>query len=421
MSKSYRIPLLCSLGNMLELYDYTLYGILLVTLSQVFFPHDNLHVSHMLAMASFGLSFLVAPFGAMIWGRVGDLLGRKTMLVRSLLLMAVPSFLIACLPTYAMIGWLAPCLLFLCRVMQVISASGELKGAKIFAMEHMGEGMWGRVSGMISASVALGVALAMTMGWLVVHFKDASEHIWRLPFFLSCLLAVMGMIIRSKMKESPAFEEQKKAAPFVQAPFVQDYWALTTRYGRECFLVFLLGGFLGTLSYTMFAFMHYLLTQRLMLPANLVFALAMLGLLGTAIAAIGVGVLVDKKGGRIMMCITLLLAACGGLPAMALIATKSGGALMVAHGILGGLLGAYGAVSTVVMAQLFPSAVRCRGVMFYYAVGVAIFGGMTPLLFANVAMLPFGIYGVGAILSTYALLVFYYYKKVYTPSSSISG
>ena len=209
IQKKTNILFFVPIGNFLELYDYTLYAVLLYIISPEFFPSNSSSTSLLFGMLSFALTMLICPLSAWFWGWYGDRYGRLPMLKQSIMLMAIPSLLISLLPNYKEIGILAPILLISCRILQAISASGEVMGGKIFAMEHLGKRNFGNVSGLTSLGGSLGVGLAMGMGLLI----SKTGISWRLPFFIGGSLAIVGLMIRRKLSESPEFISLLKNMP----------------------------------------------------------------------------------------------------------------------------------------------------------------------------------------------------------------
>jgi MHS family proline/betaine transporter-like MFS transporter len=375
--KKIKILSFAFIGHFLELYDYTLYVVMLTIISPKFFPSESANISLLFGMLSFALTLIIYPIGSWFWGWYGDHYGRLPLLKQSIMLMALPSLIISILPTYEQIGVWAPIILIICRILQAISASGEIKGAKIFAMEHLGSHALGRVSGFISCSGSLGVLLAMAMGLLL----STTNLSWRVPFLVGSSLAVVGVLIRRKLAESPEFIKmiQNKPKHKIGLSNIRD---MIRNHKTEAMIVVILGALLGILSYTMHAFLNpYLIS--LGYHHNLAYGMGVIGLLASAVSSFITGIIIDKTNARKIMslnikfCIIILPISFGLIISAHQYSEMF---LYLAYILLGTILGMNAACCSVVMYQLFEPENRCRGVMFFYSLGAAIFGGFTPLI-----------------------------------------
>jgi MHS family proline/betaine transporter-like MFS transporter len=362
------------LGHMLELYDYTLYAVMLPILSPAFFPADDPSVSIIRGMLSLSVAFFVASIGSIFWGWYGDKFGRLRMLQASILFMALPSLIISLLPDYHQIGIIAPSILIFCRIAQGISASAEIKGAKIFVMEHLGDKQLGITSGYITFSGAIGVAFAMLMGLLVSKYHH-HDNLWRAPFLFGSILGIVGILIRKNLTESKLFLDlvkEKKSTNIATLP------TIIREFRSQAFIVLILGGFIGVISYNMHAFMNPFITS-IGYSKDFAFAMGIMALLCSALAALFTGIYIDKKNNsyniitkNAFYC-TLLF-----LPCFALILSHKIIFCIIAYIIMGSLIGINAASCSVVMYKLFPVHIRCRGILLCYTLGVSIFGGITP-------------------------------------------
>jgi len=368
-----------SIGNSLELYDFSLYGIMLPFLAPLFFPAESPLMSLFIAWLSFAITFCIAPVGSIFWGWYGDKFGRVPMLRLSLITMAVPSLGIALLPTYDTIGLFAPAILIILRIMQGVSASGEIMGAKIFAMEALGARNHGLCSGIISCAGAFGVLLAMSMAY-ATSTHETIENFWRIPFFIGSCLFVVARLWRTYLAK--AFTSQQRST--FEQPVHQELFAIITNQPYSSIIVFMLGALLGILTYSMHAFLNPFLVQQ-GVEATEVYQFSIYGLISTMAFAILTGIYLDngknlKHTNRVIITLIALLA----FPLFILI--QYGGLFtLLSYLILAGLLGMYACSAAVIMYRSFAPTIRCRGVMFNYAMGCAIFGGLTPLLL-NIAV-----------------------------------
>lgn len=363
-----------SVGNSLELYDFSLYGIMLPFLAPLFFPSENPVMSLFVAWLSFAITFCIAPLGSIFWGWYGDKFGRVSMLRLSLVTMAVPSLGIALLPTYETIGLFAPAILIILRIMQGVSASGEVMGAKIFAMEALGAKNYGLCSGIISCAGAFGVLLAMSMAYATSTYEDV-ENFWRIPFFLGSCLFIVARLWRTYLAKSLPTAQQ---STFNQAAH-QELLAIIARQPYSSLIVFMLGALLGVLTYSMHAFLNPFLAQQGIATTE-VYQYSIYGLISTMVFATLTGIYLDN--GKNLKQTNMLIIALITLLSFPLFITIQYGGLfsLLSYLILAGLLGMYACSSAVIMYRSFAPTIRCRGVMFNYAMGCAIFGGLTPLL-----------------------------------------
>ncbi|MGC4100263.1 MFS transporter [Ferruginibacter sp.] len=204
-----------SLGTLIEWYDFYIFGMLAKTISTQFFPEGNDTAALLSTLAIFAAGFLVRPFGALVFGRLGDLIGRKYTFLLTLVLMGGSTFLIGLVPSYKTIGMAAPLLVLLLRLIQGLALGGEYGGAATYVAEHAPEGRRGYFTAWIQTTATLGlfVALGVIMGVRKIVNDDAAFNAewggWRYPFWMSILLVGVSIYIRLKMNESPVFAKLK--------------------------------------------------------------------------------------------------------------------------------------------------------------------------------------------------------------------
>jgi MFS transporter, MHS family, shikimate and dehydroshikimate transport protein len=224
-----------AIGCTIEWYDFFLYGTVTpLVLNKLFFPNFSPVMGTLLAYTTFFVGFIARPVGGVIFGHFGDKVGRKTMLIMTLLVMGVATFLIGLLPGYSTVGIWAPLLLLLLRVFQGIGLGGEWGGAVLMATEHSPEGKRGFYGSWPQIGVPAGLLLsAGLVSGLSLFGNDAFlAWGWRLAFMLSAVLVAIGLYIRLKILETPAFEQLKQAGAEVAVPFVE----LVTTHGKEVML-----------------------------------------------------------------------------------------------------------------------------------------------------------------------------------------
>ncbi|MDN3025299.1 MFS transporter [Streptomyces sp. S.PB5] len=219
------------IGSALEYYDFFIYGSAAALIfPEIFFDKSDPATATLLSLATFGVAYAARPIGALFLGHFGDKLGRKKIMVFTLILMGVSTFLIGCLPTRDQVGTLAPVLLVLCRVLQGISAAGEQASANSMTLEHAPPGRRGFFTSFTLSGTQGGQLLA-TLAFIPIAALPEDQLLswgWRIPFFLSIAVAVVGYVIRRKLQETPAFEQQTASEGVVKMPLAvlaRNHWA----------------------------------------------------------------------------------------------------------------------------------------------------------------------------------------------------
>ncbi|MFM2137955.1 MAG: hypothetical protein RJA57_262 [Bacteroidota bacterium] len=204
-----------SVGTMIEWYDFYIFGMLYTTLSTQFFPKENETAAQLSTLALFAAGFIVRPFGALVFGRLGDLVGRKYTFLLTLVLMGGSTFLIGCVPNYDSIGIAAPIIVLILRLVQGLALGGEYGGAATYVAEHAPRKKRGYYTSWIQTTATLGLFIALGVILLVKSIMSeqtfqAAWGGWRIPFWISLLLVGISIYIRIRMKESPLFAQLKK-------------------------------------------------------------------------------------------------------------------------------------------------------------------------------------------------------------------
>lgn len=209
-------------GSALEYYDLAIYGTAAaLVFPTIFFPEGNQAVATVASLATFGVAYVARPFGSFLMGHIGDRFGRKQILIGTLLLMGVSTFLIGCLPSYDKVGMLAPILLVTLRLLQGLSAAGEQAGANSMSFEHAPDNRRGFFTSWTLSGTQGGQVLAPLVFLPVIALlSDEQLHSWgwRIPFWISAALLVVGFIIRRSLDETPEFHAEKKSAEVPPAP-----------------------------------------------------------------------------------------------------------------------------------------------------------------------------------------------------------
>src|SRR5215475_662941 len=300
-----------AVGTMIEWYDFYIFGSLATIIAPLFYPPGNNTLALIAYLSTFAVGFVVRPFGALFFGRIGDLVGRKYAFLVTLLIMGGATALIGLLPTYETIGLLAPILLILIRVLQGLALGGEYGGAATYVAEHVPDGRRGFFTSFIQITATLGLFLSLAVILIVqgsMAKEDFASYGWRIPFLLSILLVGMSLYIRLRMKESPIFTHLKTTGKTSHSPLRESFgnWDNIKRV-----LISLFGATAGqgVVWYTGQFYALFYLQSILKVEArtaNIVIAIALL--LGMPFFVV-VGSLSDRIGRKRLMMAGCLLAA----------------------------------------------------------------------------------------------------------------
>jgi MFS transporter, MHS family, shikimate and dehydroshikimate transport protein len=374
-----RVVFASLIGATIEWYDFFLYGVVAgIVFNKLFFPAGNEVVSTMLAYATFAVGFLARPLGGIIFGHFGDRIGRKSMLVLTLMIMGVATVLIGLLPTYDQIGIAAPLLLLLFRVMQGVGLGGEWGGAVLMAYEYAPKDKRGFYASIPQIGLAIGLCLASGLVGLMSKTLTEAQFLswgWRVGFIASILLVGVGIYIRMSITETPEFERVKAAGAEAKMPFLE----LLRRYPKAI-LLGMGARFIDGVFFNIFAvFSIGYLTNTIKVPRTdalwavssaafvMIFAIPLFGWLS------------DQLGRPRTYAIGSFLLALTAVPLfMALNTGNMGlvtGALIVCFGIIYAMC--YGPEAAL-FADLFDARVRYTGISFVYQFSGIFASGITP-------------------------------------------
>lgn len=299
-----------SVGTLIEWYDFYIFGSLAVVISTKFFPSDNPTAAFLSTLATFAAGFVVRPFGALFFGRLGDLIGRKYTFMVTLLLMGASTFLIGCIPSYETIGMLAPAFVLVLRLLQGLALGGEYGGAATYVAEHAPKGKKGYWTSWIQTTATAGLILSLMVILCTRTFLTDAEFDswgWRVPFWVSILMVFVSWMIRRKMSESPAFEKAKTEGKVSANPLKESFG---NRFNLKFVLLALFGATMGqgVVWYTgQFYAMNFLKTVMNVdaVQSDTIISIA---LLAATPFFVVFGWLSDKIGRKPVMLIGMLLA-----------------------------------------------------------------------------------------------------------------
>ncbi len=328
-----RVIFASSLGTVFEWYDFYLYGSLAAIIARQFFSGVNATAAFIFALMAFAAGFAVRPFGALVFGRLGDLVGRKYTFLITIMIMGLSTFLVGALPTYESIGIAAPVILIVLRLLQGLALGGEYGGAATYVAEHAPHGKRGAYTSWIQTTATLGLFLSLIiiLGVRTALGEEAFGNWgWRIPFLVSIVLLGISVWIRLQLNESPTFQRMKNEGKQSKAPLTESF----ARWGNLKLVLLALFGLTAgqaVVWYTGQFYSLFFLTQTLKVDATTANILIALGLLiGTPFFVV-FGTLSDKIGRKPIIMAGCLIAALAYFPIFKAITHYANPALEAAH------------------------------------------------------------------------------------------
>jgi MHS family shikimate/dehydroshikimate transporter-like MFS transporter len=368
-----------AIGTTIEWYDFLIYATAAsLVLNTLYFPtHDPL-IGKLVSISTIGVGFFARPIGAILFSHYGDRVGRKSMLIMTLVAMGLATFIIGLLPTYQQIGIAAPILLVLCRLVQGLAVGGEWGGAVLMAIEHSPPNRRGFYGSIVQVGFPLGLALG-TLSFFALAFLDDKSFMswgWRVPFIASAALVAVGTYIRMNVEETPDFQESVKAGKIARFPV----WEAIKQHPKD--LLIGLGARITEISWiyvlTIFG-LSYAVTN-LGLSRSLVLGSIALGAVIELITIPLCGALSDRIGRRPVYILGCVAAIALSFPVFWWIGSKDPTMVMLAfvvgmavgHGIMYGVQASF-------LSEMFPANLRYSGSSLGYQLAAPLGGGIVPI------------------------------------------
>jgi MFS family permease len=381
-----------SVGTLIEWYDFYLYGVLAVFFSKHFFsPSLSPGVALIASLFVFWTGFLVRPFGAIVFGHLGDLIGRKFTFMLTLLLMGTATFVVGLLPGYDKIGALAPILLVTMRVLQGLALGGEYGGAATYIAEHAPDGRRGFFTSWIQTTATMGIVLALLVILLCrLSLGDGAfgDWGWRVPFLISAVLVLLSIYIRLKLDESPLYAKLKHQGKASRNPALESFGS-AKNWGLILLALFGATAPEGVVWYTGQFYALFYMTTVLKIDYVTVYIIMMIALTAGAPFFILFGALSDRIGRRNIMTLGFALAVISYWPVFTWLGTYKDNpvvlTILVFYMVILVTM-VYGPIAAF-LVELFPARIRYTSMSLPYHVGNGVFGGLVPAAGASVAAL----------------------------------
>lgn len=374
-----RVLASAAIGQFVEWYDFVIYAYAASIISTLFFPSADRAAALLSTFAVYAVGFVMRPAGGLLFGHLGDKLGRRGVLAFVILLMGASTGAIGLLPTYQQIGLAAPLLLVACKLVQGLSAGGEAMGSNALVAEHAPSNRRGAYVGFGYSFANLPAVFAALLVLLLTTVLTSSAYAawgWRIPFLLGGVLSLVGLYIRQRIGESPAFEETKAARRTATRPLAEVLREHRTPLAF-CFAMATLSG-LG--FYTLTGYFATYLSESVGLAGNASLASNSVALVIAFITMPLAGLWSDRVGRRRVLMVGAALSVVLSIPAYLIAGMGSLVTAIIGQGILALALGTFFGPVGIVFLELFPTRARYSGAAIGYNGAYVLFGGTAPLL-----------------------------------------
>ena len=384
-SQSYRkVAIAACFGTFLEWYDFLTFATLAVVFGPLFFPSSDPSTGLLASLATFGVGMVVRPIGAAIFGSIGDRIGRRPVFMITITLMGIATVCVGFLPTYSQVGIWAPILLVTLRLLQGLSAGGEIGGSAVYLTEHAGDSNRGFKTSFLQLMGPLGILVSTLQIALLQGYLTQEEFLswgWRIPFWISLLLLVVAFKARMALEETPIYLQLSKTETQSKNPLRDNLMDPETR--KRMFLLFFCisaGG--AILFFCVQVYTSIFLKTSVKLPPQLVDQLSIYATIALLPLTIFAGWLSDKIGRKPVVVAGLVLGAMLILPAFHLLQTQSNSTPLVALTLIGlsAILALVVGPQTALLAELFPAKSRNSAATLPHNLAAGWIGGLLPLI-----------------------------------------
>jgi len=374
---SFRFMASCTIGTFLEFFDYTLYGYFSVIIGHLFFPNENPSIQLIATWGVFSIGFLIRPFGAVLLGHIADRHGRSKILPFTIVLMALPTICIGLLPTFASVGWWAPLLLLICRLVQGVAISAEYNAASIFILENN----WQRpgfLASLTPFACGMGMLTASLLAYLCAHntHQMIEPWQWRVPFVIAgVVVGVIGWYLRRIIHETNSFKQLKTDQLILQRPALE----MIKAYKAPVLINIVCSAFMASTSYLIFVYMGSFLHQQFNFSSERALLFTSVAVVLESCLALFFGWLSDKiSRWKLMLCSSLLMALIA--PILLMQPHLTGNHLVMSLMLLVIVLSAFDGPLTLYLPTLFNTNVRYSATTIGYNIGGAAIGGLAPFI-----------------------------------------
>jgi MFS transporter, MHS family, proline/betaine transporter len=368
-----------AIGNFVEWYDYSVYGFFATIIASQFFPSEDRVASLLATFAVFAVAFFMRPVGAFVFGHYGDTIGRRNTLAAAIILMGIATLMIGVLPTYGQIGVLAPILLVVARLLQGFSAGGEWSGSAAFMVEYAPENKRGLYGSWQQVSIVAGLLVGSAMGGLLgtVLSEDAlNAWGWRIPFILGMVVALVGLYLRLRVEDTPAFRIIEEKEEITEAPVKESF----TAHWRESLTAIGFTVAWTVAYYILLTYMPTYVSETLGIPLTQALLSNAIGLVVLMALIPFTAALSDRIGRKPLLIAFSALIALLTYPLFLLASTQVLAFIVLAQVLFGVIISLFSGPGPAALVEMFPTNVRYSALGVSYNIAVAAFGGTAPFI-----------------------------------------
>lgn len=375
-----RLILSCMIGNALEWYDFVIYGYFATIIGALFFPESDELSRIMMTFGIFAAGFIARPLGAIVFGHIGDRVSRKKALLLSIYVMAIPTFLIGCIPTHEQIGILAPILLMILKIVQGFAIGGEFTGSMVFMVESSPRGKTGLIGSCSTFSCVMGVIIGSAISLFFTNILPSDDLMswgWRIPFLLSILGSIVGSYMRRTLVDPKIYADHKDTLKTRSMPLAE----LFTKHLEKMLIVFFIDCITAVGFFLVVVFLPTYLQnpQMVGLEPSIALIINTACMVLFAFSTLIGGWLFDIYRGKKVLMFAALIFIATSYPLFHLFKTGSTALIFCSEAILCVTMGLFFGAIPATLCEIFPTRVRFSGLSISHNLSMAIFGGTAPL------------------------------------------